>query len=310
MLDGVLENFTGAMLEPYLDGDGRPTDNRGIEHDRPRGARRATSRGSMRSGSSRTSTPSATGPCARRSTRSRRRGARTARSDTRPHIAHIQVIHPDDIAALPRARRAANAQPLWACHEAQMDELTIPFLGPERTAWQYPFASLLRGRRDAWRWAPTGPSRPPTRCSRWRSPSPGSATSTRGDATAVPARASGSTSIDALAGVHHRHRLRQPPRGRGRHDRGRQGRRTWSCSTATCSTGRRRDRRGAGRRHVHRRHRGPRGARARGLTPSAPAWTDDDVDSAPDVGVAPDRAGRCSCCATELIRGSGKETIQ
>jgi len=25
-----------------------------------------------------------------------------------------------------------------------MDELTIPFLGPERSAWQYPFASLLR----------------------------------------------------------------------------------------------------------------------------------------------------------------------
>jgi predicted amidohydrolase YtcJ len=25
-----------------------------------------------------------------------------------------------------------------------MDVLTIPFLGPERTTWQYPFASLLR----------------------------------------------------------------------------------------------------------------------------------------------------------------------
>jgi predicted amidohydrolase YtcJ len=25
-----------------------------------------------------------------------------------------------------------------------MDELTIPFLGPERTRWQYPFRSLLR----------------------------------------------------------------------------------------------------------------------------------------------------------------------
>ena len=25
-----------------------------------------------------------------------------------------------------------------------MDELTIPFLGPERATWQYPFASLLR----------------------------------------------------------------------------------------------------------------------------------------------------------------------
>jgi predicted amidohydrolase YtcJ len=38
----------------------------------------------------------------------------------------------------------ANAQPLWASHEPQMDELTIPFLGPERATWQYPFGSLLR----------------------------------------------------------------------------------------------------------------------------------------------------------------------
>jgi len=38
----------------------------------------------------------------------------------------------------------ANAQPYWACYEAQMTELTIPFLGPERTGWQYPFAALRR----------------------------------------------------------------------------------------------------------------------------------------------------------------------
>ena len=37
---------------------------------------------------------------------------------------------------------AANAQPLWACHEGQMDDLTIPFLGHERATWQYPFRSL------------------------------------------------------------------------------------------------------------------------------------------------------------------------
>ena len=37
----------------------------------------------------------------------------------------------------------ANAQAYWAAHEPQMDELTIPFLGPERATWQYPFRSLL-----------------------------------------------------------------------------------------------------------------------------------------------------------------------
>jgi predicted amidohydrolase YtcJ len=64
-------------------------------------------------------------------------------TDTRPHIAHIQVIHPDDIARFVDLDVVANAQPYWACHEAQMDELTIPFLGPERTTWQYPFRTLL-----------------------------------------------------------------------------------------------------------------------------------------------------------------------
>ena len=40
--------------------------------------------------------------------------------------------------------RFPNAQPLWAAHESQMDDLTIPFLGEPRWRWQYPFASLVR----------------------------------------------------------------------------------------------------------------------------------------------------------------------
>ena len=73
--------------------------------------------------------------------------ARTANGwhDTRPHLAHLQVVHPDDLARFRALGATANMQPLWAAHEPQMDELTIPFLGPERSAWQYPFASL----RDA-----------------------------------------------------------------------------------------------------------------------------------------------------------------
>ena len=38
----------------------------------------------------------------------------------------------------------ATIQPHWARHGEQMDDLTIPYLGPERTGWQYPFASLAR----------------------------------------------------------------------------------------------------------------------------------------------------------------------
>jgi predicted amidohydrolase YtcJ len=65
-------------------------------------------------------------------------------SDTRPHLAHLQVIHPDDLTRFRSLGAIANVQPLWAAHETQMDELTIPFLGEPRWTWQYPFASLAR----------------------------------------------------------------------------------------------------------------------------------------------------------------------
>jgi len=66
------------------------------------------------------------------------------RRGNRHHIAHLQVVHPADIPRFAALGVTANMQPLWACHGGQMDELTIPFLGPERTAWQYPFASLAK----------------------------------------------------------------------------------------------------------------------------------------------------------------------
>ena len=75
----------------------------------------------------------------------------------RHHLAHLQVVHPDDIGRFAPLAATANIQPLWATHEPQMDELTIPFLGERRAGWQYPFRSLqggegathVRGRRLA-----------------------------------------------------------------------------------------------------------------------------------------------------------------
>ena len=48
----------------------------------------------------------------------------------------------------------ANAQPLWACHEAQMDVLTIPFLGPGASDVAVPVrvaAAVRRAPRDGLR---------------------------------------------------------------------------------------------------------------------------------------------------------------
>jgi predicted amidohydrolase YtcJ len=142
MQDGVLENGTGGLLDPYLDDDGRPTRNRGLSMIDPEALKGYVTRLDALGFQPHFH---AIGDRAVREALDAVAAARLANgtTDTRPHIAHIQVIHPDDIGRFRELGVIANAQPYWACHEAQMDELTIPRLGPERTTWQYPFASLL-----------------------------------------------------------------------------------------------------------------------------------------------------------------------
>jgi predicted amidohydrolase YtcJ len=67
-----------------------------------------------------------------------------APADRRPHIAHLQLVHPTDVPRFAALGVGATMQPLWAAWEAQMRDLTVPFLGPERSTWQYPFRSLQR----------------------------------------------------------------------------------------------------------------------------------------------------------------------
>jgi predicted amidohydrolase YtcJ len=142
MQDGVLETFTGAMLEPYLGLDGHPTGNRGISFIDPDALRGYVTR---LDAAGLQPHFHAIGDRAVREALDAVAAARATNgpSDTRPHISHIQVIHPDDVPRFAALDVVANAQPYWACHDGQMDELTIPFLGPERTTWQYPFRSLL-----------------------------------------------------------------------------------------------------------------------------------------------------------------------
>ena len=143
MLDGVCENFTALMLEPYLDATGRPTDNHGIEMLDP-----STVPGVVSELMGRGFQPHlhAIGDGAVRLALDAVERGRLdhGAADVRPHIAHLQVIDPDD---LPRFRRlgvTANVQPLWACADEAMTRLTTPFLGAVRSARQYPFGSLLR----------------------------------------------------------------------------------------------------------------------------------------------------------------------
>lgn len=68
----------------------------------------------------------------------RRNGAR----DSRHHIAHAQLIHPQDLPRFARLHAYATFSPLWAQADAYITELTDPFLGPERARWQYPLGTL------------------------------------------------------------------------------------------------------------------------------------------------------------------------
>jgi predicted amidohydrolase YtcJ len=137
MQDGVCENFTAAMLDPYLTDGGT-----GISFVEPGLLDQAVAR---LDGLGFQVHFHAIGDRAVREALDaiEHAGETNGPRDARHHIAHIQVVHPDDVPRFAALGVVANGQPLWACHDPQMDELTIPFLGPERSTHQYPFASLL-----------------------------------------------------------------------------------------------------------------------------------------------------------------------
>ncbi|MFF9024789.1 amidohydrolase [Streptomyces eurythermus] len=143
MQDGVAENGTAALLSPYLDGCGCVSDNSGISFVPPEDLKTYVTELDAHGFQVHFHT---LGDRAVREALDAVEAARRAngRTDTRPHLAHLQVVHPDDIGRFRELGATANLQPLWAAHEPQMDELTIPFLGAERASWQYPFGALLR----------------------------------------------------------------------------------------------------------------------------------------------------------------------
>jgi predicted amidohydrolase YtcJ len=141
MQDGVAENYTAALGAPYLDRCGHATDNRGhsfvdavalkeyvvalaaegfqvhVHAIGDRGVREALDAFER---------------------------ARGIGGDLRHHIAHLQLVDPVDVPRFGELGVTANMQALWACLDEQMVELTLPFLGEERSRWHYPFGGLHR----------------------------------------------------------------------------------------------------------------------------------------------------------------------
>jgi len=142
MLDGVAENYTASMLRPYLDGAGKPTDNRGIDFIDPDELPRYVA---LLDAAGFQVHFHALGDRAVRQGLDAVEAAIRANGDSgrRHHLAHIQVVDRADVPRFAALGAGANAQPLWARHEDQMDVLTIPFLDPTAAAHQYPWRSLL-----------------------------------------------------------------------------------------------------------------------------------------------------------------------
>jgi predicted amidohydrolase YtcJ len=138
MLDGVCETFTAAMSAPYLKRHGE----RGrlfIDADTLREAtRRLAGEGFQLHFHAIGDRAVSTALDALAALPAEQRRA------ARHHIAHLQFIAPQDMGRFRALDAVANFQPLWACNEPQMEELTLPFVGPERAAWQYLIGSLAR----------------------------------------------------------------------------------------------------------------------------------------------------------------------
>jgi predicted amidohydrolase YtcJ len=148
MLDGVCETFTAAMGAPYLDGHGHPTDHAGSLFIDPDELREATA---QLSGLGFQMHFHAIGDLAV-TTALDTLAALPAEQRTagRHHLAHLQFISPPDLDRFASLSVVANFQPLWACEDDQNEDLTVPFVGPERAAWQYRIGAVLsRGARVA-----------------------------------------------------------------------------------------------------------------------------------------------------------------
>ncbi len=143
MQDGVAENFTAGMIDPYLDSCGCQTASRGLSYIDPEDLREVVT--SLDAAGFQVHFH-AIGDRAVREALDAVEAARAANgaNDHRHHIAHLQVMHPAEIPRFAALNVTANMQALWAAHEPQMDDLTIPFIGPQRAGRQYLFGDLFR----------------------------------------------------------------------------------------------------------------------------------------------------------------------
>src|SRR5688572_29993845 len=139
MQDGVMENYTAVVLEPYKLPDKK--DVRGIPMVEPELLKQAVTKLDAEGFQVHFH---AIGDGAVRQALDAVEAARAANGNLghRHHISHIQIIHPDDQPRFRKLGVIANFQPLWAYADDYVTELTLPFISRETASYMYPIASM------------------------------------------------------------------------------------------------------------------------------------------------------------------------
>ena len=137
--DGVIESHTAALIEPYLGTNG----DRGKANFEPEALDELVAALDREGFQVHVH---AIGDRAIRMSLDAFERARAANGprDSRHHIAHLELIDPKDIPRFRALGVIANFQPLWAFPDTYITDLTVPVLGPERSRWLYPIASVAR----------------------------------------------------------------------------------------------------------------------------------------------------------------------
>ncbi|WP_291048868.1 amidohydrolase [Herbiconiux sp.] len=144
MVDGVAENFTAALSEPYRDACGHTTGNSGLTFLSPADLTEAVvaldAEGFVVHFH-------ALGDRAVTLALDALEAARAANGvrASRHHLAHLQLVQSSDVPRFAALEATANLQMLWGAVDDQLDELTFPFIDPRLVGRHYPFREL----RDA-----------------------------------------------------------------------------------------------------------------------------------------------------------------
>ncbi|MFE3933061.1 amidohydrolase, partial [Streptomyces goshikiensis] len=142
-LDGVIEYpaQTAALLKPYLDGNGRPTANRGELYTS------AADYGRLSAAFNEAGWQMHAHGLGDRAVRTALDGYAYARRvtgqrDPRNAVAHLQIVDPADLRRFAQLGVAACMQLQWAARDTWTMEALLPYIGPERHRWMYPARSL------------------------------------------------------------------------------------------------------------------------------------------------------------------------